>query len=216
MMFIESCIFVAWYFVKFSNDSYYFYYEFPNLGWALTSFSLSLMNIQLFINIVPNSLWELKWQKIAIYLLVFVVHLLMRWPGYKTYLFSENKFFVKWSLYGGLIIFSICTCTLSTIFLTSYRAWKKLKRDESGIRYLDIFTELRKTMPLSLGLSVFSIFNFLFFIIIYCIAYFSSIAGNDIDQYIIEAYPVWFSDPINYRDSVYISRIIYNHDHGNQ
>ena len=89
-----------------------------------------------------------------------------------------------------LDMFSICTCTLSTIFLASYRAWKKLKRDESGIRYLDIFTELRKTMPLSLGLSVFSIFNFLFFIIIYCIAYFSSIAGNDIDQYIIAAYPV--------------------------
>ena len=190
MMFIESCIFVAWYFVKYSNDSHYFYYQFSSLAWSLTSFSLSLMNIQLFINIVPNSLWELKWQKIAIYLLVLVVHLLLYWPSYLMYFFSGNKFFVKWALYGGLIwdMFSICTCTLSTIFLASYRAWKKLIRDESEIRYLDIFTELRKTMPLSFGFTVFSIFNFLFFIIIYCIAYFSGIAGNDIDQYIIEAY----------------------------
>ena len=140
MMFIESCIIVAWYFVKFSNDSYYFYYQFSGIAWALTSFSLSLMNIQLFINIVPNSLWELKWQKIAIYLLVFVVHLLMRWPGYLMYFFSENKFFVKWAYNGGLIwdIFSIFGCTLSTIFLASYRAWKKLKKQKRGTSYLDI------------------------------------------------------------------------------
>lgn len=114
----------------------------------------------------------------------------MYWPSYLMYFISDDKFFADWSSYGGLIwdMFSICSCTFSINFLAGYRVGKKLKKQKRGTSYFDIFTEMRKTMPLSFGLSAFSIFNFLFFIIIFCIAYFSSIAGNDIDQLIFDLY----------------------------
>lgn len=191
LSFSETVVLFTWLYIpQTSEESYLLYYQFVTLMQSIATLSLALMNVQFVITIIPLKIWDATWQKYLIYTAVCLVHFAMAWPNWVGYLVPSSTFLFTWDTTGFPIwaFVSISSCVASILFLVGYKTKKLMRKAKKKMDFENIRLFLWKRTPSTGLLAILSIFDICAFTAFNAIEWYTSVAGNDNDQQIIQFY----------------------------